>query len=280
MNALTFHVHVLQLLAPLLILTAGHSLPRAATLIFLYLAAYFTLPMWLRASQAMAITPTSALHVIGVTLSACTRATLARISLFFSILFRTNQAHSTPEHTENRQKHATRSPTRTREPASKKNPLSPSSSKNRIKFLGANHPEGGGGVDGTLGLSRSDFEASRDRPLILRFTAQPRQHSPGQRRLPAVLPANSSSGCVFQSDDFSGRMAVWIKGLPTSPPDLFEVCPPHCAFVCCILPRTTVSTPCLSYQVFGKYERQCTPESQQMDVCMMMKKRKWSVLHF
>lgn len=67
-----------------------------------------------------------------------------------------------------------------------------------------------------------EYINSPDRPLLVRWRprldaqAGPRDHVPRQLRCNVAAPFR------FESELFEGRAVFWVKGLPSSPPDLFQ----------------------------------------------------------
>lgn len=71
--------------------------------------------------------------------------------------------------------------------------------------------------------SASAFKGGRDSPGLLRLKPGVGQRLTGQNHDPARLALNNVDGPIeFESEGFVGRAAIWVKGLPSSPPDLFK----------------------------------------------------------
>ncbi|KAK9834527.1 hypothetical protein WJX74_003723 [Apatococcus lobatus] len=65
-----------------------------------------------------------------------------------------------------------------------------------------------------------DFEECPHAPILLRARQLPYQHFPSCN--PCCIPINSTSPVDVETDQFKGRLSIWIQGLDTSPPDLFQ----------------------------------------------------------
>ena len=68
-----------------------------------------------------------------------------------------------------------------------------------------------------------DFEHnSHDRPLLYKFPEVVHYQQPLDG-CEGVIKANTGHAVEFETELFVGRVAIWVLGVPSTPPNLFEV---------------------------------------------------------